>query len=107
MPWQPLPDRSDPEPTAVGSSLDRVVRFLGGASADSMSALFEPANGTHVGVAISLRGGVLVIGVDDPAWSTEIRFLEVTLIARLNAELGESAIGSIEVRVRPGTGGKA
>ena len=56
---------------------------------------------------ISLRGGVLVIGVDDPAWSTEIRFLEVTLIARLNAELGESAIGSIEVRVRPGTGGKA
>jgi predicted nucleic acid-binding Zn ribbon protein len=53
---------------------------------------------------VSLRGGVLLVAVDDPAWSTEVRFLETTLIARLNAEMGESAIGSIEVRVRPPTG---
>lgn len=113
MPWQPLPDRSDPDPTVVGSSLDRLVRFLGGASVDSMTSLFdrwEDFVGDTMAAhcrPISLRAGVLTVGVDDPAWSTEIRFLETTLIERLNRELGESAVGSIEVRVRPRTGGNA
>jgi predicted nucleic acid-binding Zn ribbon protein len=53
---------------------------------------------------VSVRGGVLVVAVDDPAWATEIRFLEAALKVRLNAELSENAVASIEVRVRPRTG---
>ena len=110
MPWEPLPDRHEPEPAPMSTGLDRLVRHLGGSSADAMTTLFErwsefvgETMGAHCR-PVSLRGGVLLVAVDDPAWSTEVRFLETTLIARLNAEMGEFAIGSIEVRVRPPTG---
>lgn len=110
MPWEPLPDRSEPEPALMRTGLDRLVRHLGGPSADSMTALFErwsefvgDTMGAHTR-PVSVRGGVLVVAVDDPAWATEIRFLEAALKVRLNAELSENAIASIEVRVRPRTG---
>ena len=94
----------------MGVGLDRLVRHLGGSSADAMTTLFQrwsefvgDTMGDHCR-PVSLRGGVLLVAVDDPTWSTEVRFLETTLIARLNTEMGESAIGSIEVRVRPRIG---
>ena len=111
MPWEPLPDRSEPEPTPMRTGLDRLVRHLGGPSADSMTALFDrwsefvgATMGAHTR-PVSVRGGVLVVAVDDPAWATEIRFLEPALKVRLNTELRDDAIASIEVRVRPRTGG--
>ena len=100
MPWEPLPDRHEPEPAPMSAGLDRLVRHLGGSSADAMSTLFDRWNefvGDTMGAhcrPVSLRSGV----------STEVRFLETALVTRLNAEMGESAIGSIEVRVRPRTG---
>ena len=110
MPWEPLPDHHEPEPAPMGVGLDRLVRHLGGSSADAMTTLFQrwsefvgDTMGDHCR-PVSLRGGVLLVAVDDPTWSTEVRFLETTLIARLNTEMGESAIGSIEVRVRPRIG---
>jgi predicted nucleic acid-binding Zn ribbon protein len=92
------------------AGLDRLVRHLGGPSADSMTSLFDrwsefvgETMGAHCR-PISLRGGVLTVAVDDPAWATEIRFLEPALKVRINAELHTDAIASIEVRVRPRTG---
>jgi predicted nucleic acid-binding Zn ribbon protein len=43
---------------------------------------------------------VLVVGVDDPAWATQLRFLESELLERLAAEFGPGEVTSIEVRVR-------
>lgn len=112
MPWEPLPDHSESEPAPVGAGLDRLVRHLGGASARTTAALFERwAELVGETVAeharpLSLRAGVLAVAVDDPAWATEIRFLEAALIVRINAELDADPVTSIQVSVRPRTGGR-
>jgi predicted nucleic acid-binding Zn ribbon protein len=43
----------------------------------------------------------LVVAVSDPAWATQLRFLERDLVERLRTELGTDAVNEIEVRVRP------
>jgi hypothetical protein len=48
-----------------------------------------------------MKGTTLVVAVSDPAWATQLRFLEHDLIERLQVELGQDAIDTIEVRVRP------
>jgi len=47
-----------------------------------------------------LRHGVLVVVVDDPAWATQLRWLESDLLARLATIAGEGTITQIQVRVR-------
>jgi predicted nucleic acid-binding Zn ribbon protein len=49
----------------------------------------------------SLRDGVLVVAVDEPAWATQLRWLEADLLARLEAVLGPGQVARIEVRVLP------
>ena len=91
----------------MGDALDRVVRRLGGASADATTVLFArwpDLVGEGVAAAsrpVSIRGNVLLVAVDDPAWATQLRFLEAELLRRLADELGEGAVSAIEVRVRP------
>jgi predicted nucleic acid-binding Zn ribbon protein len=48
----------------------------------------------------SLRHGVLVVLVDDPAWATQLRWLESDLLARLATIAGEDTVTEIQVRVR-------
>jgi predicted nucleic acid-binding Zn ribbon protein len=107
MPWEPLPGRRDADPGRVSDSLDRLVRNMGGPSADVNTSLvrrWPDLVGANVGAnsrPVRLRGGVLTVAVADPAWATQLRFLEATLVSRLQAELGAEALSSIEVRVRP------
>lgn len=107
MPWEPLPGRRDADPARVSDSLDRLVRNMGGPSADVTTSLvrrWADLVGANVGAnsrPVRLRGGVLTVAVADPAWATQLRFLEATLVSRLQAELGAEALSSIEVRVRP------
>jgi predicted nucleic acid-binding Zn ribbon protein len=107
VPWLPLPDDRDDEPATVGTALDRVVSRLGGTSADTVTRLhdgWESFVGARLAAhtrPVSLRDGVLVVGVDDPAWSTEVRFLSPTMIERIRVGLGGVAVTSVEVRVRP------
>ena len=90
----------------MGGALDRVVRHLGGPSVDALGSLYrrwDELVGSRIGAhtrPLSLRGGVLVIGVSDPAWATQLRFLESRLLEQL-ADLDGSPVTSIEVRVRP------
>jgi predicted nucleic acid-binding Zn ribbon protein len=42
-----------------------------------------------------LRGGVLVVEVDSPAWMQELQFLKHELRDRLNARLGRRALRDI------------
>ncbi len=49
----------------------------------------------------SLRDGVLSVDVDDPAWASQLGFMEVDLIAKITNELGEGSVTSIRHRVRP------
>ncbi len=50
---------------------------------------------------VSLRRGRLVVSVDDPAWASQLTWIENDVIERLNAELGTDSVTTLDVRVRP------
>lgn len=102
--WRPLPGEV-PEPRRVGESLDRVASSLGVTRASTLSGVFASWPDL-VGEAVaeharprSLRDGVLVVTVDEPAWATQLRWLEADLVARLTEVLGADQVSRIEVRV--------
>ncbi len=105
-PVAPLPGGPGPGPRAVADSLDRVTASLGGPRASVLTAVFNSWSAL-VGEGLashcrpqSLRGGVLVVAVDDPAWATQLRWLESDLLARLAEAVGEGAVREIRVRVQ-------
>jgi predicted nucleic acid-binding Zn ribbon protein len=53
---------------------------------------------------LSLSHGVLIIGTDQPAWATELRFLAPDLLQRLSAIAGQGEIERIDVKVVPPKG---
>lgn len=97
------------EPIRLGDSLQQVVRELrpegtAPARASAIGGLFgrwEEAVGAAVAAhvqPVKLDGTTLVVKVDDPAWATQLRFLEGTLRQRL-AEVAGVDVARIEVRV--------
>lgn len=112
MSWQPLPtsDRNDSRPQRLAHSLDRVVRHLGGSSANAVGGLFgswEQIVGEHVARHVTpsaLREGILVVTVDDPAWATQLRFLESEILGRVREVLNLPQLARLEVRVRRSRG---
>lgn len=103
---QPLPTSDGREPARVGDGLDRLMHQLGGPAADTVTALFSSWRelvGEQIAAhtsPISLRDGTLVVAVDDPAWGSQLRWLESDLTAQLTSALGEP-VTAVEVRVRP------
>lgn len=101
-----MPDREDPDPRRVAAPLDRLMRHLGAPKVATVRSLFDrwpDAVGEQVASQaspLSLKDGVLLVGVDDPAWATQLKFLEAELLARLAAEFGPDEVTAIEVRVR-------
>jgi hypothetical protein len=106
---RPLPG-TPAAPTKVSDALDRVLKRLGvPASVSGVEVVFErwPA---VVGEAMAARtrplsidGEALVVGCDEPALASHVRFLEPQLVARLAELAGERRITRVEVRVeRPG-----
>jgi predicted nucleic acid-binding Zn ribbon protein len=98
------------DPVPIGDSLDRVVRSLrnddsGSQTASQMGGVFgrwAEAVGDAVALhvkPIKLDGTKLIVEVDDPAWATQLRFLESTLRQRL-LEVAGATIETIEARVR-------
>ena len=110
------------EPIPISESLNSVIRSLrndspatgssneGGAkagahTASQMGGVFGrwaeavgDAVAAHV-TPLKLDGSKLVVEVDDPAWATQLRFLETTLKQRL-LEVAGAEIDTIEARVR-------
>lgn len=56
---------------------------------------------------VRLAGGVLVVAVDDPAWATQLRFLERELVTRAAEVLGADRVRTVhfvvEGRAGPAT----
>ena len=95
-----------PEPKSLKSSLDRVARSLGGPDAGSLSGVFGqwadivgPQLAAHAR-PVSLSKGVLVVAVTEPAWATQLTYLEGELVGRFREVLGEGVVERVEVRVR-------
>jgi predicted nucleic acid-binding Zn ribbon protein len=91
----------------VGESLDRVAASRGVPLASTLSTVFASWP-EMVGESVaqhsrprSLRDGVLVVAVDEPAWATQLRWLEADLLTRLREVLGPDQVARIEVRVQP------
>lgn len=108
MPWEPLPGSADPAPETIGAGLDRLLRNLGAPKAATVGDLFErwpDLVGEGIAARVrptALRDGTLLLAVEDPAWATQVRFLEADLLARLAEGLGEGTVNAIDVRVRRG-----
>jgi predicted nucleic acid-binding Zn ribbon protein len=50
----------------------------------------------------SLTDGVLVVGVDQPGWATQLRYLTNDLLQRLKEVAGPGVVGRIDIRVEGG-----
>jgi predicted nucleic acid-binding Zn ribbon protein len=100
------------EPIVLADSLAGVVRALRddprqAASPGALGGVFgrwQEAVGEAVAAhvqPVKLDGRTLIVEVDDPAWATEVRFLESTVRQRL-AEVAGAEIDTLEVRVGRG-----
>jgi predicted nucleic acid-binding Zn ribbon protein len=95
----------DDLPRPVGDSLDRLTEQLGAPRSSALHAVFMrwselvgPAIAEHAH-PLSLKTGTLTVGVDQPGWATQLRYLEATLLASLAASVGPEEVRRIEVRV--------
>jgi predicted nucleic acid-binding Zn ribbon protein len=106
--WEPLPsrDRQPPEPRRIGEVVDRLVQGMGAPSAGAFAAVFARWSdlvGDQVAAhaqPLSLRDGRLLVGVEEPGWATQLRWLEADLLRRLDEACGAGVVTTIEVRVR-------
>jgi predicted nucleic acid-binding Zn ribbon protein len=101
----PAHGRAD-EPAPIAASLDRVLRSLHAPAARTVKTVFTewpelagPGLAAHA-QPIALRDGELVVEVDDPAWASQLRWLEPELRARLEALPDGPKIDRIRFRLR-------
>lgn len=104
----PSPGESDPR--RVGDSLSRVTDSIGAPAPQTLSTVFSGWE-RLVGVDIaahsqprSLRDGVLVVEVDQPAWAAQLGFLSAQLLTRLQSETGSGQVSEIRFRVAAARG---
>ena len=92
-------------PRALNEVLGKVLRRMRVSDQSSAIGLFSGWR-QIVGDSIAdhvapkrLEKRVLVVEVDDPAWATQLKFLESQLIATLRDSVGDE-VESLEIRVR-------
>jgi predicted nucleic acid-binding Zn ribbon protein len=95
----------NPEPTPISSSIDRLLKSLRGGDRQTTVTVFsrwaeivgEPVC-SHV-KPLKLDAGTLIVEVDEPAWATQLKFLEADLLTRLNVG-GAMPVERLEIRVQ-------
>lgn len=92
-------------PKQLTDVLGKVLRRMKVSDQDSAMGLFSQWN-EIVGSAIAehvtpkkLEKRVLFVEVDDPAWATQMKFLEAQLLTTLRSHVGDE-VDSLEVRLR-------
>lgn len=106
MPWEPLPGSTEREPTQITEALDQLAKFIGSPSSTAMSRLFsgwEKIIGPTLAAIcqpLSIKDGTLTLSVSDPAWVTQVRFLENEIISKVADHVGEGSPERLDVRVR-------
>jgi predicted nucleic acid-binding Zn ribbon protein len=107
--WRPARlSASERDPRPVADSLDRVTKSFGAPRAQLLSAVFthwEELVGAEIAAHAqprSLRDGVIVVSVDQPAWATQLRYMASDLLARIRTDTGSAEIVEIQIRVGSG-----
>ena len=101
---------SQSEPIRLRKPLERLLTGLGAPDIDSTTLVMErwpEVVGEEIAIrirAVAVRGSELIVGVDDPAWASQIAWLEATLLERIDALVGPGTITAVRVRVEPKTG---
>ena len=98
--WRPL--HEDRGPRKIGDGLDRVVP--GGRAFTTLLDDWSTIVGEGLAARArptALHGTTLVIAVDDPAWATQLRYLETDLLQRFADAVGTGTVAEIRVVVRP------
>lgn len=109
-PENPENFESDLDPkteSRLGDELNRLLHSLGSPNLDTVSGVFGLWNdlvgdqvAQHV-TPIKLDRGRLLIEVDDPAWSTHMKFLERDICTQLSHHTG-TTISGVDIRVKSG-----
>lgn len=99
-------DGGSRDPIRVGSSVEQVVGGLRGGSdrLGAVSARWTDLVGETVAAHAEpcrLRDGVLVVGVRQPGWATQLRYLGPEILERCRGALGADTVCAIEIRVLP------
>jgi predicted nucleic acid-binding Zn ribbon protein len=93
--------------TFLGEEINRLLQRLGSPNIDTVSGVFglwKELVGEQVAQHVSpikLDRGRLLIEVDDPAWSTHMKFLERDICTTLSHHTG-TTISGIDIRVKSG-----
>ena len=102
--WEPLHESTGPR--RIGEALDQVASRLRAPRAQVLAMVFD-AWEELVGAVLAahtsplrLVEGELVVAVDDPAWTAEMKFFSAELISRINTAAQEEVVTSLTVRVR-------
>lgn len=104
MTWKPL--RSEqPAAHLVGSSIETLIRRLGGGSVKAQKGVFEawpdavgPEMAAHAR-PLSLVDGVLNVEVDDARWLTQLKWLGGRIADRLNEATGTELVERLNTRL--------
>jgi len=100
----------DRGPTPIRRSLERLLAGMGSPEIDSMATLLDrwpEVVGESLAArikAVAVRGSELLVSVDDPAWASQISWLETQLLERIDGIIGSGRITAVRVRVEPGRG---
>ncbi|HEX6394353.1 MAG TPA: DUF721 domain-containing protein [Acidimicrobiales bacterium] len=93
------------EPRRVGEHLDSATQGLGVSKAGILGVVFSkwadlvgPEIAAHAKPR-SLRDGILLVVVDQPAWAAQLRYLGTDLVAKIAAFAGTSEVADVEFRV--------
>jgi predicted nucleic acid-binding Zn ribbon protein len=107
MGWRPLPADDHRPPVHVASTVERVLRHLGAPSVSALETVFgqwEALVGERVAAhatPVAVADGRLTVRAEDPAWASQLRWLEGDLVARLGQALGPGVVRAIDVRIGP------
>lgn len=102
--------KSQRGPVPLRQSLERLLTGMGAPEIDDTTTLLEKwpqivgdrlANRIE---AVAVRGDELLVVVHDPAWASQIAWLEAQLLERIDSLIGPGKISSVQVRVQPREG---
>lgn len=105
MPWEPLPEGS-PDPKPVREGLDALMQRLSGASVSTIEAVMDSWTdivGDQLATAsapVKIDSGILTVRVNDAMVSSEIRWLERTIVERVAQLSGGAELTTVRVVVR-------
>ena len=100
------PAPRDHGPRRVGAALDHLLGTMRAPSVDVLHTVFQRwpevvgADLAQHCRPTAIDGGRLVVTADDPAWASELRWLEDELVGRLGEVSGSDRITAVTVRVQ-------